>query len=130
MFGHKMKRIGIVLMLIMPCIAFSEHKAQLTPTTPFKRLEMTNNTILAHMPDSGNRWILKNGTNREGTTYSQVLCLKNGDEIELIERHTQFTFRTEITNGCGFLHYKWIFDARSFGDDITTTRGTLKVGKD
>ena len=114
----------------MPCLAFSEHKAQQTPTSPFKRLEVTNNTVLAHMPDSGNRWIFKNGTNSEVTTYDQVLSLKNGDVVELIERHTQFTFRAEITNGCGFLHYKWTFDARSFGDDVITTNGTFETGKD
>lgn len=117
-------------MLIVPCLAFSGHKAQHTTTSPFKRLEISANRILAHMPDSGNRWIFKNGTNSEVTTYGQILSLNNGDEVKLIERHTQFTFRAEITNGCGFLHYQRTFDARSFGDDVTTTNGTFETGKD
>lgn len=118
------------MIVFLPLLAFSEQKTNETRIGPFERIEMTNDAIVTYLPDWGHRWIYKNGTNTEITTYGQTLHFRNGDNFQLIEKHSQYIFRAEITNGCGFLHYTFIFDTRSFGHGITTTNGIFKAKKE
>ena len=96
---------------------------------PFKRIQITNDVIVAYLPDWGNKWRYTNGTNIEITSYGQILCFRNGDNFQMDEKHAHYAFRAEITNESGFLYYTLTFDARSFGHGITTTNGIFKAKK-
>jgi len=124
-----MKKVIIILMFLFPSLLFSEKKAVNTTPRPFRKVEITNGTILAYMPDSGIRWHLKTGTNDQITTYGQVIQLRDGDKIRLKEKHNKYVIQASITNGSASLYYTRTFDARSFGKGITTTNGIIKLNK-
>ncbi len=122
----KMKII-LILMILIPCSGSAVEKTEDDLLNPFAKIELKENTIVARLPDSGIRWLLKRGTQKEVTNYGQVIYLKNSDEIILVDKHTTYTIRAEIRGGRGFVHFTCMNDARSFGEGTTSTSGTIEV---
>ena len=129
-FGQMMKTISIILlMVILPCFVLAQQKEKAIFSNPFNQIEINNNFIMARLPDSGIRWIIKRDSKKEVSTYGQVLQLKDGDVIILLEKHTRYNIQAEIREGLGFLHYTCIIDARFSGEDIKSASGTIEVKK-
>ncbi len=103
-------------------------KRLITEDLFFSQITLSNDAVSATMPLAQTRFrSFLNGTNTGFAAPNQVFILKSDDKLELVEKHTTITVVPLVTSTNAELRIIKVFDARSFGDSVTTNVGTIKL---
>ena len=83
-------------------------------------LERENDQLCITFPNSGTRWMITITLDKVyPSTYGQRLCIANGNEITLADRHITHTIKAVIQEDRIGLDVTTREDLRSFGGEVT-----------
>lgn len=120
------KRAFITLLFWAFSLAHPLFAAEASPN-PFASIVVRGNAVVATLPAKG-RWLVISSAAERTSTPGEVFAIAPGSALTLSERHTTYHFTARLEPEAGLSVYA-VFDARSFGGQVTKSHYFIKAAK-